>query len=56
MKEEMEWLHATDIESGERTSVQVSKSSLQGLPANEPERTNFIKWLHDVALKNKEQV
>jgi hypothetical protein len=47
----MEWLHATDIESGERVSVQVPKIKLRGLPRKEPARTHFIARLHSEALK-----
>lgn len=47
----IEWLHATDIESGERVSVQVPKIKLRGLPRKEPARTHFIARLHEGALK-----
>ena len=53
MNEKLEWLHATDIESGERTSVQVPKVLLRGLPRKEPARSKFIKRLHDAALKKQ---
>jgi len=46
----MEWLHATDVETGERTSVQVPKASLRGLPRKEPARTKFIARLHEDAM------
>lgn len=50
MSVRMEWLHATDVETGERTSVQVPKASLRGLPRKEPARTKFIARLHEDAM------
>ena len=53
MKEIMEWLHATDVETGERTSVRVPKVLLRGCPCKEPARTNFIARLHEAALRKQ---
>jgi hypothetical protein len=55
MKEQLEWLHATDIESGVRTSVQVPKILLRGLPRKEPARSKFIQRLYESALRKQEE-
>ena len=49
--EKMVWLHATDIESGLRQSVQVPKCFLQGIPSAEPYRTDFIAKLHNLVIE-----